>query len=156
MLDDVIDMISHVSPTIAAALGGPAGVIVANLLTKKLGQSISNTEKLAEDLKKPEVIDKLKQVELEIADLQDAREEAAKDTGLSKLVRPMLAIFAMIAIFADIFVINYVKNDLVREVMIVMLIYLVWDVRQIYKFYFGFNKASSINLLSNKNNNKKH
>jgi hypothetical protein len=43
----------------------------------------------------------------------------------------------MLAIFADIYAIDYTDNAMLNQVLIIMLVVLVWDIRQIYKFYFG-------------------
>lgn len=135
----IVSIISKVSPVIGTALGGPAGSIVGTLVSTALGGvDMRNADDVARVINSnPESVQKLKELELQLTDLQNARIEASKETGAYKLVRPILAIFAMIAIFADIMAIEYVENQVVSQVLIVMLVVLVWDIRQIYKFYFG-------------------
>ena len=136
---DIISIVSKVAPVLGTALGGPAGGIVGTLISAALGVDINKPEDVARKLQDdPECANKLKQLELQLSDLQSARCEAAKETGYLRFVRPGLAIAAMWAIFADIFLIKYVvDDDIVRQILIVMMVALVWDVRQIYKFYFG-------------------
>lgn len=137
MFDELINVISKASPVLGSALAGPAGAIVGALISNAVGVDVSDPKGVEQKLKDPAVMDKLRELELQLADLKDAREEASKETGLVKLTRPFLAILSMIAILTDLFMINHVNNQLAQQVLIVMLIFLVWDIRQIYKFYFG-------------------
>lgn len=137
MFDELINVITKVSPALGSALGGPAGAIVGALIGNAIDVDITDPKSIAEKLKDPAIMDKLKVLEMKLADLQDARQEANKETGVVKLTRPLLALMSMIAVLADIFMINYVTNQIVQQVLIVMFIVLVWDIRQIYKFYFG-------------------
>jgi hypothetical protein len=133
----LIPIISKVSPLLGSALGGPAGALVGSLISSTLGVDMSKPEEFLSKLSEPSSVDKLKDLELQLKDLQDARDYASKDTGALRFVRPVLALFAMVAIFADIMLINYVEDYVVNQILIVLLVSLVWDVRQIYKFYFG-------------------
>lgn len=133
----LISLISKVSPILGSALAGPAGGIVGSLISSALGVDMNNKDDVAKKLDDPECVAKLKEVELQFSDLQNARLEASKDQGYLKLVRPLLALFSMLAIFADIWAIEYTTNEILEQILIVMLVILVWDVRQIYKFYFG-------------------
>src|SRR5258707_1332555 len=133
----LIPIISKVSPILGSALGGPAGALVGSLISSTLGVDMSKPEELLSKLSEPSSVDKLKDLELQLKDLQDARIQASKDTGALRFVRPALALFAMVAIFIDILLINYVEDYVVNQILVVLLVSLVWDVRQIYKFYFG-------------------
>lgn len=134
----IIDIIRSVSPALGSALAGPIGGIVGSLISSKLGIiDMNNTTQVADALLKPDSQDKLKELELQLNDLQNARIQEEKSTGLQKLIRPMLAICAMLAIFIDVVFIDTVQNEMVKQILILMLVILVWDVRQIYKFYFG-------------------
>jgi hypothetical protein len=134
----IIDIISKVSPILGTALGGPIGSVVGSLISTALGGvDMSNTEQVAKVLQDPANIQKLKELELQLNDLQNARLSAEKEKGAQKLIRPLLALAAMVAIFIDVYFIDYVNDSVVRQIMIMMLIFLVWDIRQIYKFYFG-------------------
>lgn len=134
----IIEMISKVSPVIGGALGGPIGAAVAGLVSSILGGvDMHDADKVKEALQDPECEHKLKELELQLTDIQNARIEAGKDSGYLKVVRPFLALLAMVAIFVDVYAIQYVNNAILEQVLIVMLVVLVWDIRQIYKFYFG-------------------
>lgn len=137
--DSLIDIISKSAPILGSALGGPAGGIIGSLISSSLGIDINKPEEVAKKIESdPSFVEKLKELEMHINDLQNARLEAGKDTGYYKLVRPLLALVAMLAIFIDIMLITYVVNDsLVEQVLILLAVFLVWDVRQIYRFYFG-------------------
>jgi hypothetical protein len=135
----IVDAISKISPVLGAALGGPLGGIVGALISSTLGGvSMDDTGKVLNALQNnPEVPQKLKELELQLTDLQNARNTASKEQGGLRLVRPLLAIVAMLAIVADIVAIQYTTNTMLSQILITMLVVLVWDVRQIYKFYFG-------------------
>lgn len=133
-----VNLISNISPIVARALLGPAGQVFGSFLSSKLGGVDMNTQSFVDKLKNdPDTEKKIKEFEAELNDLQQARLFAEKDTGLYRLVRPILAIAAMFAIVFDIIAINYTNNLMLEQVLVVMLVVLVWDVRQIYKFYFG-------------------
>lgn len=147
----LVPIISKVSPVLGSALGGPAGALVGSLISSTLGVDMNKPEEILKKLESdPSALDKLKELELQLKDLQDARSEASKETGALRFVRPALALFAMIAIFADVLLINYVEDYVVNQILIVMLVSLVWDVRQIYKFYFGSGEEVPSFLLKNK------
>ncbi len=132
----VIELISKISPKLANILGEPLGV--GNLISTALGGvDMSNTEEVKTALESPDAVGKLKELELQLTDLQNARLVAQKDTGGLKLIRPFLALLAMCALVGDIYAIQYVTDKMLNEILIMMLVFLVWDIRQIYKFYFG-------------------
>lgn len=146
----IVDLISKVSPVIGSALGGPLGAIIGSLISKILGVDMNNNDQVASALQDPNSISKLKELEMQLNDLQDARNKSSNDKGYLSLVRPLLALFSMIAIFADIFAIEFVTNQVLQQVLVVMLVILVWDIRQIYKFYFGSGDDIPTFLLKNK------
>lgn len=147
----IIPIISKVSPVLGSALGGPAGALVGSLISSTLGVDMNKPEEILNKLDSdPSSLDKLKELELQLKDLQDARTEASKEVGALRFVRPMLAGLAMVAIFADVLLINYVEDYVVNQILIVMLVSLVWDVRQIYKFYFGSGEEVPSFLLKGK------
>jgi hypothetical protein len=148
--DAFVSLISKVSPILGSALAGPAGGIVGSLISNALGVDMDKHDEVAKKLEDPGCVAKIKELELQFSDLQNARVEASKDQGYLKLVRPLLAIFAMIAIFADIYAIEYTTNDILEQIIIVMLVVLVWYVRQIYKFYFGSGEEVPSFLLKKK------
>lgn len=145
---DIKSIISGISPVLGSALGGPAGGAIGLLISKVLGVDMKNPEDLKNKIEHdPSCIDKLKELELQLSDMQQARDIASKETGGLRLVRPLLAVGAMFAIFVDILLIKYfVVDDLVKQILIVMMVFLVWDIRQIYKFYFG-NEEEVPNFL---------
>lgn len=98
---------------------------------------MSNHESVKKALEGTQNQDKLRDLEMQLTDLQNARLSAEKDQGAQRLVRPFLALLAMIAVFLDILAIQYVTDKMLNEILIMMLVFLVWDIRQIYKFYFG-------------------
>lgn len=136
----LIDAITKISPVLGTMLGGPAGGLVGTLISRTLGGiDMSDPAKVVQAIKSdPDAERKIRELDIQLNDLQHARIEASKEVGAMKIVRPLLAIAAMIAIFINIVLIKYVVEDeIVRDVLIVMMVFLVWDIRQIYKFYFG-------------------
>lgn len=135
----IVSIISKVSPGLGAALGGPAGGVVGTLISTALGVDMNNTDALLKKLTDDpqDSAEKLKKLELQISDLQQARDFALKAEGTQKLVRPFLAFLAMLAVFIDIIAMQYITNPVVDQILIVLAVFLVWDIRQIYNFYFG-------------------
>lgn len=148
--DVLVSIISKVSPVLGTALGGPAGGLVGSLISGALGVDMNKTDEVVKALEDPIMVSKLKELELQMNDLQNARSEASKETGGLRFVRPILAIVAMFAIFADVILINHVTDRVVNEILIIMLVSLVWDVRQIYSFYFGKGEEVPSFLLPKK------
>lgn len=136
---DIVSIISKVAPALGSALGGPAGGFIGSLISNAIGVDMSKPEEVAKKIDSdPQCSVKLKELELNLSDLQMARTEASKETGYYRLVRPILACAAMFAVFANILILKYLVDDeIVRDILIVMMVFLVWDIRQIYKFYFG-------------------
>lgn len=147
----LVPIISKVSPVLGSALGGPAGALVGSLISSTLGVDMNKPEEILNKLDSdPSSLDKLKELELQLKDLQDARRESSKEVGALRFVRPILAGLAMLAIFVDVILINYVEDYVVNQILVVMLVSLVWDVRQIYKFYFGSGEEVPSFLLKGK------
>lgn len=134
----IIELISKASPFIGSMLGSPSGKVVGDLVSTALGgANMGDLESVSKSLSQPGAIDKLKELELQLTDLQNARLSAEKDTGVLRFQRLFLAVLAMGALVADIYAIQYVTDKMLNEILVMMLVFLVWDVRQIYKFYFG-------------------
>jgi hypothetical protein len=136
----IVSVISSVAPALGTALGGPAGGLIGSLISNALGGiDISNHQEVQQKINSdPDAINKLKELELQLRDIQSARDEAGKETGYIRFVRPLLAFCAMFAIFIDIILIKYVVDDeIIKDILVLMIVFLVWDIRQIYKFYFG-------------------
>lgn len=98
---------------------------------------MTDPESVSKALEDPAVVQKLKELELQLTDIQNARMFAQKESGAIKFIRPALAFAAMLTVFIDVWMIDLVQNDVARQILVVMLVFLVWDIRQIYKFYFG-------------------
>lgn len=98
---------------------------------------MDNAESLVRSLEVPGAVEKLKALEMQLTDLQNARVVAQKETGGRVWVRPFLALLAMGALVGDIYAIQCVTDKMLNEILVMMLVFLVWDIRQIYTFYFG-------------------
>lgn len=134
----IVDLISKASPILGTFLGGPLGSVVGSLISSILGGvDMQDAHKVTQVLQDPAAIQKLKSFELQLTDLQNARAQDSNEKGLYKLIRPLLALAAMFAIMFDVYAIEFVKNEVVKDVLVIMLVILVYDIRQIYKFYFG-------------------
>jgi hypothetical protein len=145
----VIDMISKVTPGIGALLGGPVGGVVGSLVSSVLGVDMKNADEVHKMLKdNPDCINDLKKLELQLQELQNARDAAAKETGIMRYMRPMLVILAFLALFTDLALLAYVDNTLIREALLVFTGILILDIRQIYKLYFG-SWQDNISILPN-------
>jgi len=124
---NLIDIFSKVAPNLGSSIG--------SLISSTLGGvDMSNLEEVKKALDKPESQEAIKELELQLNDLKNARETAAKESPIPRLI---LAIAAMVAVFADIIAIQYVTDKMLNEILIMMLVWLVWDIRQVCKFYFG-------------------
>lgn len=134
----IVELISKTSPALGSALGGPVGGIVGSLISTALGGvDMADTESMVKALESKDSQNKLRDLEMQLTDLQNARLSAEKEQGAQRLVRPFLALLAMVAVFVDILAIQYVTDKMLNEILIIMLVFLIWDIRQIYKFYFG-------------------
>lgn len=123
----VLEVLSKVAPSI--------GNTIDHLISSSLGGvDMTDSYEVAKALEQPETQEKLKELELQLNDLKNARETSLKESPIPRLV---LAIAAMFAIFADIIAIQYVTDKMLNEILIMMLVFLIWDIRQVYKFYFG-------------------
>ena len=123
----LIDIITKVAPS----LGGSIGNLISSTLG---GVDMSDVNEVKKALEQPDSQEKLKELELQLNDLQNARETAAKESPIPRL---LLAVVAHIAVVGDIFAIQYVTDKMLNEILIMMLVFLIWDIRQVYKFYFG-------------------
>ena len=134
----LIETVKKASPLIGSLLGGPVGRVVGDLVSTALGGvNMTDPESVSSALAKPDGVDRLKELELQLKDLQDARAVAGKETGALRYQRLVLALVAMMALVADIYAIQYVTDKMLSQILITMLVFLAWDIRQIYKFYFG-------------------
>ena len=106
----VVDLISKASPILGSLLGGPFGAVVGTLISKILGVDMSNQQEVVHVLQNPDTANKLKELEIQLKDIQDARILASTEKGYMQLVRPIMALIAMIAIFVDIFAIEHVSR----------------------------------------------
>lgn len=135
---NIISVISAVSPVLGKALGGPAGGVVSSIISKVLGVNMNSPESVKKALEEnPECAAQLKELELELAELQSARNSANQEEGFMRYVRPILVLLAFLSLFADIVLLMYVKDEAVRQLLWVFTGVLILDIRQIYKLYFG-------------------
>lgn len=131
----LVDIITKVAPSLAGYMLGPLGGVVGNLISSQLGGvDMSNVNEVQKALEQPESQQKLKELELQLTDLQNARVAASKESPLPRL---LLAVAAHLALFADIYFIEHVHNDMLKQLLLMMMCILIWDIRQVFKFYFG-------------------
>lgn len=131
----IVNIISKIAPTVGRMLGSPVTESIGNLVSSALGGvDMANPESVLKALEVPSNVDKLKELELQLTDLQNARVAASKESPLPRL---LLAVAAHLALFADVYFIEHVHNDLLRQLLLMMMVILIWDIRQVYKFYFG-------------------
>lgn len=134
----IIKTVEKISPFLAEQLIGKNSQFVGGLLSSIMGVSMTEPEKLADKiLNHPESPQKLSELELQLKDLHDARKHAASESGTSKITRLALVIIAHIALVVNMFMFIKVTNQIVLNILSVLFVFLVWDIRQIYKFYFG-------------------
>lgn len=146
--NEIVSIISKVSPGLGAMLGGPAGAVVGTLMSNALGVDMTKADEIVEKIKDPDFESKLRLFESQINDLQDARQKASEEAGFMRFVRPGLAVLAFIALFVDILLIAYLENEMVKQILLAFTGMLVFDIKQIYKFYFGSSDDSSAVLPS--------
>lgn len=134
----IVNAISNISPILGTALGGPLGAIVGSLISSILGGvDMQDSGQVVKVLSDPDSIKKLKELELQFSDLQNARLEAAKETGYYRLVRPLLILLAHIVLIVNVYLVTIVADEMLKTVLILFMYYLVSEIRQSYKFYFG-------------------
>ncbi|HXK00732.1 MAG TPA: hypothetical protein VNF93_02460 [Buchnera sp. (in: enterobacteria)] len=147
----IISLISKFAPNLGLALGGPASYAVESLISSTLGVDMKSQDDLINKIKDdPTIIDKLVALDKDFNDVKNAREYGSREIGLYRLVRPIMAFMAMCAIFVDILFIEYIKDTTVKQVLVVMLVFLVWDIRQIYRFYFGQSDKDNLSDIFSK------
>lgn len=152
---NLISIISKVSPFLGSALGGPAGGLVGSLISNALGVDMNNPDEVEKKLEDPESVARLKELELQLNDLHDARQAASNETGALRYMRPMLVIMAFVSLFADILLIMYVDNEIIKQILLAFTGILILDIRQIYKMYFG-SWDDKFNFLSSQFKKKKY
>jgi len=145
--NSIVNIISAISPVLGTALGGPAGTLVGSLISKAIGVNMDDPNEVARKLEDPECVHKLKELELQLNDLHDARLAASNETGALRFMRPFLVIVAFLSLFGDILLIMYVDDDIIRQILLAFTGILILDIRQIYKMYFG-GWDDKINFLS--------
>lgn len=149
--ESLVSIISKAAPVLGTALGGPAGGLVGSLISSVLGVDMNKPDEVINKIQSdPIFIGKLKELDMQLNDLQNARSFAETDTGILRYQRIFLAIMAMLSIFADIILIEYTSNAVVSQILIIMLVFLVWDIRQIYKFFFGSGEEVPSFLLKSR------
>lgn len=153
---EIVSVISKVSPGLGALLGGPAGAVVGTLMSNALGVDMTKADEVMEKIKDPDFESKVRFFESQLNDLQDARDKAASETGIIRFVRPILAVIAFIALFVDILLIAYLDNEIVRQILLAFTGMLVFDIKQIYKFYFGSSDDSNAILPNVFKKSKRH
>lgn len=134
---DIVDLISKASPIVGVALGGPLGRLLGSLISNILGVDMHNHDQVNNALQNPDSAQKLKELEIQLTDLQNARIEASKDQGYLKLVRPILILLAHLVLVVNVYLITVVEDQMLITVLIVFMYVLVSEIRQMYKFYFG-------------------
>jgi len=153
--DSIANIISKVSPVLGSALGGPAGGLIGSLISNVLGVDMNDHKEVEKKLEDPECVARLKELELQLNDLHDARQAASNETGALRYMRPFLVLIAFLSLFADILLIMYVDNDIIKQILLAFTGILILDIRQIYKMYFG-SWDDKINFLSSQFKKKKY
>ena len=135
----IVDLISKSSPYIGTLLGGPLGGLIGSLVSKALGGIDMNDPQnvITAIQSDPEAAQKLKELEMQLKDLQSARDSASKDKGMLIFIRPLLILLAHVVLAVNIYLITIATNDLLVTVLLVFMYVLVSEIRQMYKFYFG-------------------
>src|SRR5579863_6794340 len=95
----IVNAISSISPILGAALTGPLSVIAGRLISSTLGGvDMQDSDDVKEKLKDNASVRKLKELELQFSDIQNARATASQQQGFNKYVYFFLAIIAHLAI----------------------------------------------------------
>jgi len=140
---EIVSIVSKVSPALGTLLGGPIGGVVGTLMSNALGVDMEKPEYLKEKLQDPNFLEELKTFEAQLSDIQDARQKAASEIGAIRYFRPFLVLLAFAALFIDVLLIMYVENDMIEQILLVFMGMLVFDIKQIYRFYFGSGEEVS-------------
>lgn len=142
--NEVISIISKISPVIGSALAGPSGSIVGYLVSSIFGGKMENPEDVQKKIEDdPVVLNEIKKLEIQLGDLKSARDFAEKEDGNMKWFRPLLVLIAYLALFADIILLYYIKDNLIKQILILFTGVLVLDIRQMHRMYFGSTPDNS-------------
>ncbi|MDH5552246.1 MAG: hypothetical protein OEX82_02845 [Nitrosomonas sp.] len=163
-MNKVKEIVQHVAPALAAALGGPFSGTATKYLTDKLignniPKDVNIEEKLSELLQEPDNLRKTKEIEvnfkndmqnlgidvfkLEISESENAKEYPKSDNKPQVMISLLFLCFYFIMIFAiffveasDTFNMRKGENSLMGELQILFGV-LTAGIGQILSFWFG-------------------
>lgn len=147
---NLVSIVSKVSPVLGSALAGPAGGIVGSLISSVIGADMKDQNDVAKKLDDPDCVAKLKELELQFSDLADARNKFNSYPTSIKVIYLLLTLFAMLSLAADIYLLDFVENPVSQGVLLVVLYFIVNDLRQIYKFFFGSGEDLPLSMFIGK------
>lgn len=165
---DVARFVTPFAPILGTALGGPLGGVAGSLIASVFGGSPANpSDLLARIQQDADAAVKLKQIELDHEETLkkltlQAQEDSDKDTQDARKMNDarddwIRMILASLLIATTIISIRFAltSTDANDEHMLYMVImYLILEITQIYKYYFGGN-VPAFGALSGMNGNGK-
>ena len=153
-MNDLLNLIKGIAPTLATAVAGPLGGAAISAIASKLGVSDSVEEVAKAIAGDPQAAQKLAELELEYAklDAQD-RDSARKayaaiatsenSTKLDKLVVPILALGVVGLAFTLIGVLMFVDTPSDQQQLVIFALgFITSAAGQVLSFYFGSSQGS--------------
>ena len=153
-MNDLLNLLKGVAPTLATAVAGPLGGIAITALANKFGVSDSVDAVAKAIAGDPQAAQKLADMELEYAKLNAQDRDSARKayatiatsenaTKLDKMVVPILALGVVGLAFALIGVLMFVDtpNDQ-QQLVIFALGFITSAAGQVLSFYFGSSQGS--------------
>ena len=153
-MNDLLNLLKGVAPTLATVVAGPLGAAAITAISSKLGVSDSVEEVAKAIVGDPQAAQKLAELELEYAklDAQD-RDSARKayaaiatsenSTKLEKLVVPILALGVVGLAFTLIGILMFVDTPSDQQQLVIFALgFITSAAGQVLSFYFGSSQGS--------------
>lgn len=154
-MDTLLGILKGVAPVLATAVAGPAGGAAVSWIASKLGIEDASEYGVTQALQgNPEMVLKLKELDLEYAKLEAADRDSARKayaavatseyaTKLDKAVVPILALGVVGLAFALIAVLMFVNTPQDQQQLIIFALgFITSAAGQVLSFYFGSSQGS--------------
>lgn len=153
-MDSLLGLIKGVAPALATAVAGPLGGAAVGWIADKLGVEDSTVEGVTAALTgNPEMLQKMKELDLEYAKLANADRDSARNreieiaktdsAWITKNITSLLAIGVMTSAFILVSILFFVNiPDSQENIIIYALGFITSAGTQILSFYFGSSEGS--------------
>lgn len=153
-MDSLINILKTAAPMLATAVGGPAGGAAVSFIADKLGLDNKTIEGVTAALTaNPANLEKLRQIELDFAKLDQQDRESARRReaemakadvwGITKNITTVLALGVITLSFILFGILIFIEvKPVAKDILIYILGVLSAAVTQILAYYFGSSQGS--------------